>query len=80
MFLGKGREIYLKTTRFGKSPISSHTFSLLFFFPTLSHFQVDMGMLSQLYFLVFYGQEMERHDGSAQFGYFLLVQVKQIYS
>jgi len=37
--------------------------------------KVDMGMASQLYFLLNYGQEMERQDGSAQQAMFLLVQV-----
>jgi hypothetical protein len=37
--------------------------------------QVDMGMASQIYFLVSYGQEMERQDGPAQHCVFILVQV-----
>jgi len=37
--------------------------------------KVDMGMASQIYFLVSYGQEMERQDGSAQHGMFILTQM-----
>jgi len=37
--------------------------------------KVDMSMASQIYFLVNYGQEMERQDGSAQHCMFLLVQM-----
>lgn len=36
--------------------------------------KVDMGMASQVFFLVSYGQEMERQDGPAQHGMFLMVQ------
>jgi membrane associated rhomboid family serine protease len=37
--------------------------------------KVDMGFASQLYFLILYGQEMERQDGSAQHCVFILTQV-----
>jgi len=37
--------------------------------------KVDMSMASQIYFLISYGQEMERQDGSAQHCMFLLVQM-----
>ena len=37
--------------------------------------KVDMGMASQIYFLISYGQEMERQDGPAQHFMFIAVQV-----
>jgi len=37
--------------------------------------KVDMGFASQLYFLILYGQEMERQDGSAQHCVFIVTQV-----
>lgn len=40
--------------------------------------KVDMGFASQLYFLISYGQEMERQDGSAQQCIFILTQVEGV--
>ena len=37
--------------------------------------KVDMSMATQIYFLVQYGQEMERQDGSAQHAMFLATQL-----